>query len=439
MWGSPALLVPAWLLLEVERRWTRSSRRRGGSPPLAAYLLDALAILAALAAVLGTTLFVVGVAILAARRMVELLTQAADTLRGDPLLLTGMVLTAVAASAGIALARGWVRLPRPGSRAAVPQPAHAAGLAAAPPAPGAENPPAVERPASAATPLPARAPSATRVVGAPPVAGAAPPVAGGGSWRARQARPSPIALRSRTAPWARPVAQAVTSSVPGAPRTAQAGRWTSPGTGVAHLPAADQDDEGAPALAMLNSRRPIYEQRHEQPAFTPAPAFVLAAGEPQTPPAPPAARGWWRLPAAVTLAMVVLVVVVLALTIEPLAASLAGLRVEPPESSAAPGLAAAPAALVPDGASAEDAPTSAPAPTPTLAPTPTSAPQGAARVSADRLNVRASPGANQPVVATLARGDEVLLLGEERPIRSSVWVKVRAGAVEGWVNRTYLE
>lgn len=56
-------------------------------------------------------------------------------------------------------------------------------------------------------------------------------------------------------------------------------------------------------------------------------------------------------------------------------------------------------------------------------------------VVANRLNVRAGPGAEHPVVGKLARGEQVRVLEEE-----SGWKRVRpdAGGLEGWVAGEYL-
>ncbi|NWG21506.1 MAG: SH3 domain-containing protein [Chloroflexi bacterium] len=61
------------------------------------------------------------------------------------------------------------------------------------------------------------------------------------------------------------------------------------------------------------------------------------------------------------------------------------------------------------------------------------------RVASDRLNLRAGPATDQPVVTTLARDDEVLLLGETSGSGNDAWVRVRAGETEGWVFRAFLK
>ncbi len=57
-------------------------------------------------------------------------------------------------------------------------------------------------------------------------------------------------------------------------------------------------------------------------------------------------------------------------------------------------------------------------------------------VVATRLNVRAGPGAEHPLVGKLARGEQVRVLEED-----SGWKRVRpdAGGLEGWVAGEYLQ
>jgi uncharacterized protein YgiM (DUF1202 family) len=57
-------------------------------------------------------------------------------------------------------------------------------------------------------------------------------------------------------------------------------------------------------------------------------------------------------------------------------------------------------------------------------------------VVATRLNVRAGPGAEHPVVGKLARGEQVRVLEE-----ASGWKRVRpdAGGLEGWVAGEFLQ
>jgi uncharacterized protein YgiM (DUF1202 family) len=57
-------------------------------------------------------------------------------------------------------------------------------------------------------------------------------------------------------------------------------------------------------------------------------------------------------------------------------------------------------------------------------------------VVASRLNVRAGPGAEHPVVGKLSRGEQVRVLEE-----ADGWKRVRpdAGGLEGWVAGEYLQ
>ncbi len=81
----------------------------------------------------------------------------------------------------------------------------------------------------------------------------------------------------------------------------------------------------------------------------------------------------------------------------------------------------------------------APSPVPTVSATvaPTSA-LPVLQVVAGRLNLRAGPGTDYPVLTTLSRGDEVEDLGETAGSGENVWMRVRAGTQEGWVFRAFL-
>ena len=61
------------------------------------------------------------------------------------------------------------------------------------------------------------------------------------------------------------------------------------------------------------------------------------------------------------------------------------------------------------------------------------------RVSGDILNLRAAPGAGQPILARLQRGTEVELMGDKVVLEDATWVRIRIGAAEGWVSSTFLE
>jgi hypothetical protein len=60
-------------------------------------------------------------------------------------------------------------------------------------------------------------------------------------------------------------------------------------------------------------------------------------------------------------------------------------------------------------------------------------------VKSDMLNLRAHPGTDQQVIARLARGASVLLLGERMTVEGRTWVRVRADEQEGWVSQDLLE
>jgi uncharacterized protein YgiM (DUF1202 family) len=77
---------------------------------------------------------------------------------------------------------------------------------------------------------------------------------------------------------------------------------------------------------------------------------------------------------------------------------------------------------------------------PALAPAIPTAPTLVSRhVKSDTLNLRARPGIDQQVIAKLARGASVLLLGERMTVEGRTWVRVRAGEQEGWVSQDLLE
>ena len=61
-----------------------------------------------------------------------------------------------------------------------------------------------------------------------------------------------------------------------------------------------------------------------------------------------------------------------------------------------------------------------------------------ARVTAPNLNMRSGPGSTQPVVATLPKDTQVMLLGERQDIEGTVWVRVRANNQNGWVSAKHL-
>jgi hypothetical protein len=64
---------------------------------------------------------------------------------------------------------------------------------------------------------------------------------------------------------------------------------------------------------------------------------------------------------------------------------------------------------------------------------------GTKRVKSDQLNVRLEPGLGQQVVLVLAKGAAVTVLTDARLISDAIWVKVRVGDQEGWVDQSFLE
>jgi hypothetical protein len=73
------------------------------------------------------------------------------------------------------------------------------------------------------------------------------------------------------------------------------------------------------------------------------------------------------------------------------------------------------------------------------APAPTAPPLLTKQVASDELNLRAGPGTDQQVLATLRRGEQVILLGETQAIDGRTWARVRVGNLEGWVSQEFLE
>jgi uncharacterized protein YgiM (DUF1202 family) len=97
--------------------------------------------------------------------------------------------------------------------------------------------------------------------------------------------------------------------------------------------------------------------------------------------------------------------------------------------------AIASATAVPTGAALVESRPTAPA-----APTAVAPIQAATRhVKSDSLNLRAGPGTDQAVLAVLAKGDAVALLDDSQLVGETTWVKVRAGAREGWVSEKLLD
>jgi uncharacterized protein YraI len=58
------------------------------------------------------------------------------------------------------------------------------------------------------------------------------------------------------------------------------------------------------------------------------------------------------------------------------------------------------------------------------------------QVSASRLNVRAGPSTSNPVMTTLSRGEEVLVVSD--PGSNWVHIRIEGDGVDGWVARKLL-
>jgi uncharacterized protein YgiM (DUF1202 family) len=54
----------------------------------------------------------------------------------------------------------------------------------------------------------------------------------------------------------------------------------------------------------------------------------------------------------------------------------------------------------------------------------------------EALNLRESPGTSSAVIATLKHGDLLTILPQPA---QGVWIPVRAGDLEGWINSNYCE
>lgn len=431
LWASPMLLGPAVVFLEVERRWTRTRRRDGKTAPMVAYLLDLLAVLAALAGVLGTIAFIVGVIVLAVMWVVAVISSGLAWLMANPIALFGTSVAVVVALVILGFARGWISLPK-----------RATPAAAAEVAPDLPMLTDSRSPGSAAKAPPAAAPKA----GVVNVAAA--------DSRAARPRPSPVMVRHRGRPGPSSAQQTAAKSAAQAAADAEhariaeasglamlndrrVGPGAERGRAAADAPVyspsgAQTDDE--PTLAMLNNRgRSMHDrgsgEAARQPIYIPTftPAETAAPKEKK-----PANSGWWHIPLAVTSVLVLLVASAIVVLGPTLPSNLTDLQAIVGRM----GFGDAPAAqqgeaVQPGAGDATTQPAAGAAEVEAAA-------VGTARVNADRLNVRAAPGTNARALGVLQRGDTVDLLGEEESLDDGVWVKVRAGKLEGWVKESFL-
>ena len=339
VFGDPVLVVGLFALtfaiLETERAWTRSRRRRGFEPGATAYLLDGLVLAGVVLVVVGiSSLFVGGVTSIA-----HLLGGAFDGQRVG-LLIVGTTLAIGSVVVLVRIARG-------------------------------------RRPA----------PDTVRTV-----ASSAPPASFGAN---------------------------VAQSIPASPPAYQ----------PAAAPAPRQPDveEEMPPLALLQER-----WQPSARAAANVPTSFLEIGQPQV---AAAARSRFAFALSLlTLAFVALLVSGAILFRGQLTSMLSGL-----DSSGGQ------VATLGDSGDAVQPNTTAeqPAVNVSSASQPTApaigAQGGTKRVKSDELNVRARPGVDQQVVVVLTKGVSVTVLTDARLIENAVWVKVRIGDQEGWVDQSLLE
>jgi len=73
---------------------------------------------------------------------------------------------------------------------------------------------------------------------------------------------------------------------------------------------------------------------------------------------------------------------------------------------------------------------------PQLAPSEMAIPASCTVTAIEALNLRESPGTSAEVIATLSHGDLLTILPHPA---QGVWIPVRAGDREGWINSNYCE
>jgi hypothetical protein len=111
-WLTLALLALAIVLLEAERWWTRWQRRRGRRIGASAYIVDALAIASAVLATASAIALLVRGIIAVVLLTGELLDWTITQARAYSGLLVAIVAGIALATAGVTLARSWLRRPR---------------------------------------------------------------------------------------------------------------------------------------------------------------------------------------------------------------------------------------------------------------------------------------------------------------------------------------
>jgi hypothetical protein len=341
LFGEPvlllALIVLVFALLQAERIWTRSRRKRGLEPGAMAYLLDGLVLA-------GVALTLVGIGTLFVHGLTSIAALLGGVFDGQRI---GLLIVGMAMALGLALA-----LARVASGRRAPQDA-AGALVRAP--------------------------------------------------------------HNLDANMAGPAAAGDTERNP------------------AYAPASEgHDDEPLPSFALLQERWQPAAARAAS-----APTSFLELAEPAAP-----TRSRSRLaPALLTLALVVMLVSAAVLFRGQVIGVLAGMS-SPGDEAAAQQNAGSEAASANVGVAVAPSATAAPAAIQPAAEAPApvdEGPGGTKRVKSDALNMSALPGLDQQVVLVLKKGDAVALFTDARLIRDTIWVKVRFGDREGWVDQSLLE
>lgn len=57
----------------------------------------------------------------------------------------------------------------------------------------------------------------------------------------------------------------------------------------------------------------------------------------------------------------------------------------------------------------------------------------------DTLNIRAEPNSSAAIQLSIPNNTELLSIGETKKVDTTTWIRVRLGAIGGWVNKKYLK
>ncbi|HEU5099439.1 MAG TPA: SH3 domain-containing protein [Roseiflexaceae bacterium] len=222
-----------------------------------------------------------------------------------------------------------------------------------------------------------------------------------------------------------PAAGSVTSvaePIPAIPLAPQAYQ-----SAAAPMPGQAFEEEPVPSLSMLQGQRQPTAR-----SATNVPTSFLELGQPQS----AQRRSRFAFTSSLlTLACVALLVSGAILFRGQLIGQLAGLD-DPGGQVAITGNAAG---AVQPNATAEQPAANVSSADQSVAPASEAPQAGTKRVKSEELNVRARPGVDQQVVVVLAKGVSVTVLTDARLINDTIWVKVRVGDQEGWVDQSLLE